>query len=209
MNSLEYLLYKNTETTLVHGSELNSLLKPQGLTRYNLKGVMRAEYVFFNNGVMNKKDAAKAVHVEYMRNRLYRAQLEFLQKAQMPVPTLNKSQLELKDKYAFSTFPDSFKMVLPHGLSHVLINQIISGTSSGLFLVQSMHRQNAKIILLNLSIKIRIQNIDASQIQTFLNGACKDYECPFTERPMIWDTVKRIIYCENPEQKEAGAEVRL
>ena len=209
LDSLEYLLHKNPETALTHGDELNNLLKPQGLTRYNLKDVMRAEYTFFNNGVMNKKDAAKAVHVEYMRNRLYRAQLEFLHKAQMPAPTLNKSQRELKDKYAFSTFPDSLIMVLPHGLSHVLINQIISGTSSGLFLVQSMHRQNAKIILLNLSIKIRIQNIDANHIQTFFNKASKEYNCPFTERPMVWDAVKKTIYCKNPEEKERVAEVRL
>ena len=209
LDSLEYLLYKNPETALTHGDELNNLLKPQGLTRYNLKSVMRAEYTFFNNGVMNRKGASNSIHVEYMRNRLYRAQFEFLQKAQMPVPSLSKSQHELKDKYAFSTFPDTIKMVLPHGLSNMLINQMISGTNSGLFLVQCMHRQNTKINLLNLSIKIRIQNIDPNHIQTFLNNAGKDYDCPFTERPMVWDEVKKTIYCKNPEEKERVAEVRL
>ena len=76
-------------------------------------------------------------------------------------------------------------------------------------LVKSMHRQNAKINLLNLSIKIRQKNIGASKIQIFLNGAGKDYECPFTEKPMVWDAVKRTIYCDSPETKERDTDVRL
>ena len=79
---------------IAHSGELNSLLKPIGLTRYNLKGLMRAEYTFINNSVMNRKGASNSIHVEYMRNRLYRSQLEFLQKSQMPASTLNKSHIE-------------------------------------------------------------------------------------------------------------------
>ena len=209
LNSLEYLLYKNPETALVHSSELNALLKPQGLTRYNLKGVVRAGYAFFNNGLMNKIATTKSAHVEYMRNRLYRYHLDFLNSAFAPELTLNGSEQELSQKYSITTIKTYIRAFLPHGRSRVLTDLLIGGQVRGLMLVKSMHRQNAKINLLNLSIKIRQKNIGASKIQTFLNDAGKDYECPFTEKPMVCDAVKRTIYCENPEQKEAGAEVRL
>ena len=207
--SLENLLYSSSETAAKYNMELSQLLKPQGLARYNISNMLRAEYRFFNNHLLSTKDFNKRVHVEYMRNRLYYAHLEFLQIAQLPAPSLNASRLELKDKYIFSIFPDTLKMVLPHGLSNMLINQIISGTSGGLFLVSSMHSKSAKINLLHLMLDIQLQNINSGKIQTFLNDAGKDYECPFTETPMVYDAIKKTIYYENPESKERVAEVRL
>ncbi|MGB4811639.1 MAG: hypothetical protein WBP13_04030 [Methylophilaceae bacterium] len=42
LGSLENLLYVSPEIGITHRDELNALLKPQGLARYNLKGMMRA-----------------------------------------------------------------------------------------------------------------------------------------------------------------------
>ena len=209
LTSLEDLLYSNAEISVNYNKELSLLLKPQGLTRYNINNMLRAEYRFFNNHLFSTKDFNKRVHVEYMRNRFYRAQLEFLQKALMPVQSLSASQRKLKDKYTFSTASVFLKMMLPHGLSNILINQTLSGTSGGLFLVSSMHSKSAKINLLHLKLDIQQQSINSSQIQTYLNGVSKEYYCPFTDRPMVFDTVKKTIYCENAESKERVAEVRL
>ena len=209
LNSLEYLLYKAPNIAIAHSGELNSLLKPIGLTRYNLKGLMRAEYTFINNSVMNRKGAGKAVHIEYMRNRMYRFHLDFLNRTHEPERTLSASERELSQKYSLATIKTFLRAFLPHGRSRILADLMIGGQARGLMLVKSMHHKSAMINLLNLSIKIRIQNIDANHIQTFFNKASKEYNCPFTERPMVWDAVKRTIYCDSPETKERDAEVRL
>ena len=209
LDSIEYLLYKNPETILKHADELMALLKPLGLARYNLKGLMRAEYTFINNSVMNRKNAGKAVHIEYMRNRMYRFHLDFLNRTHEPERTLSASERELSQKYSLITIKTFLRAFLPHGPSRLLADLLIGGQVRGLMLVKSMHHKSAMINLLNLSIKIRQQSIDANHIQTFLNKASKEYNCPFTEYPMVFDKVKKTIYCENPEQKKGGAEVRL
>lgn len=208
LQSLEYLIYKSPGIGLNHYEELRNLLKPEGLSRYNLKGLMRAEYTFLNSRLMRELEVEKSIHVEYMRNRIYRSQLDFLHKAELPATTISASQQELAEKYKFSSIKTIVGTVLPHGLSDILVNLIISGSSKGLYLIQSMHNKSALINLLDLSLSIKQQKIKSSHIQSYLNAEGKKFNCPFTERPMVYDAVKNSIYCEYPEDK-SRAEVRL
>lgn len=209
LQSLEDLLFNNPEIASKYHQELSQLLKPQGLERYNIKNMLRADYFFFNSHLLNTNEAKKATHVEYMRSRFYRFHLDFLQKAEKPPHTLSASKRELSDKYAFSIFTGTIKMALPHGLSNTLINNIISGMGSGLYLVKSMHSKGAMIAALNLRMMAQQQDIGASHIQTFLNNAGNEYNCPFTERPIAWDAAKKTIYCNDPEDNSRVAEVRI
>jgi len=208
LHSLESLIYKNPEIGVNHSEELHSLLKQQGLSRYNLKGSMRSEYAFFNSNLYRKIELNDSVHVEYMRNRLYRFHRDFLQKAALPATTLDQSQQELAEKYKFSNIKPLVSRVLPHGLSDTLVNRLISGSGKGLYLIKSMHNKSALMNLLNLSLNIKQQQIESTHIQSYLNAKGNKFNCPFTEQPIVYDAVKNSIYCEIPEHK-SRAEVRL
>ncbi len=209
LQSLENLLHSNPELISLHHQELEQLLKPQGLTRYSIKNMLKAEYLFFNNHLLNSLEVKKATHVEFMRNRIYRFHLDFLGKSVQPVPTLSKSQRELAQKYDHFGLKTIVTTFLPHGVSRTLSLLTISGQTKGLLLVKSMHSKSAMINALNLRLKVQQQNISSENMQAFLNSASKELNCPFTERPMAWDASKRIIYCNYPEENRRIAEVRI
>lgn len=209
LQSLENLLFNSPEIASKYHQELSLLLKPQGLARYNIKNMLRADYLFFNSHLLNTEEAKKNMHVEYMRNKIYRFHLDFLNKAGQPESTLTESQRELIQKYNYATIKTFLTAFLPHGLSRILSNISIVGQARGLHLVKSMHSKSAMINAIILRIKAQQQHIDAAYIQTFLNNAGKEYDCPFTERPMAWDAAKRTIYCNDPEENRRVAEVRF
>ena len=51
IGSLEDMLFKSPEISTKHSDELITALKPSSLERYNLEGMMRAEYNFFKKGL--------------------------------------------------------------------------------------------------------------------------------------------------------------
>lgn len=203
LNRLEYLLYKNPKIGTAHYEDLITLLNPSGLEKYNLKGALKAEYGFINHNFLIDKNTGKTLHVEYMRNRIYQSHLEFLQKTKMSPSTLGESERELVEKYSYSNFVVNLgNMILPHGLSKVLVNQFIVYSCKRLFLVQSMHMKNAYINLLNQSVKIRKLKLDESNIQEYLNNSGQNYLCPFSEKPMKYESATKAIYCDGKETSE-------
>lgn len=203
--SLENLLYIQPEIGIKHSQELKQLLKPQGLARYSIHNMLKAEYHFVNQQLLSTPEFQKGTHVEFIRNYIYRFHLDFLNKAQQPIHTFEASAQEFKKKYKVSTATNFlarlFPRVLTRDLSRIAANLYISGQSNGLSLVNSMHSKSAMMNMLDLSIKIRQQNLDSNQIQPFLNNAGAEYTCPFTEKPMVYDAVKKIIYCKKSEDK--------
>lgn len=209
LSSMEHLLYQNPEISVKYEQALAALLKPQTLSRYNLKGMMRAEYHFFNDGLLSEFTSNQGVHVEYMRNRFYQDHLVLLKHMQVPANKLSRSQSELAKRYNISSIRTITDAFLPHGASNIIIKLMISGQARSLHLVKSMHAKSATIGLLNLSSKIRQQNISTSDTQAFLSRAGQEYNCPFTTRPVVFDSVNKTIYCEDTEMDERVAEVRL
>ena len=205
--SVENILFQSPEIATTHYEELNGLLKANKLERYNLKAMLRAEYMLFNNELFIKNKNDKAMNIDYIKNRLYRFQLDFLNRAQLPPSTYDKSKNEMNVKYELNGNIFNFDWLNP--LQSVLANMLISGQSRGFNLVKSMHSKDALIKLLNLSIHIRQQKIPEENIQTFLNNAGSQYYNPFTNKPMEWDAVRNVIYVANPFNPEAKVEVRI
>ena len=204
--SLENILFKSPEISITHFENLSRLLKANKLERYNLKGMLRADYTFLDNEMFIKKNN-KAMNVDYIKNRLYRFQLDFLNRAQLPPSTFDKSRYEMNAKYEFGS--NIFKYDWLNPQQSVLAYLIISGQSRGFHLVKSMHSKDALIKLLNLSIHIQQQKIQNENIQTFLNKAGSDYNNPFTNKPMQWDAKNKVIYCTEPSSEGRKIAVRL
>ena len=165
--------------------------------------MLRAEYRFITDEMSkNQKDLKdpRALNINYIKNRLYRFHLDFLNRAQKPFSTLDLSKSEMQDKYEFGS--NIFKYDWLNPQQSILANLIISGQSRGFHLVKSMHSKDAKIKLLNLSIHIRQHKTPKEHIQTFLNNAGSQYYNPFTNKPMQWDAAKNVIYGQNPLNAE-------
>lgn len=206
LNILEYCLFKSPEMAILHGEELSMLLKPSSLARYSLKGVMRAEYKLFDENLFSKTEAMKGFQPEYFRNRLYRFHLDFLKRALLPPATFDKSRAEMKAQYDLRTNIFNLDWLNPR---HSVISKLATGGFIPSFsLIESMHSKNAHIKLLNLSLKIRQQNIAPAEIQVFLNQAGVEYNNPFTNLPMRYDASKKVILSENPSNQNK-VEVRL
>ena len=207
LTSLENILIKAQEIGITHSSELNKLLQANKLERYNLKGMLLAEYMLINNELFIKGKENKAMNVAYIKNRLYRFQLDFLNRAQMTPSTFDKSRNEMIAKYELNGNIFSFDWLNP--LQSVLASMLISGQSRGFHLVKSMHSKDALIKLLNLSVHIRQQKIPDSEIQIFLNNAGSEYNSPFTDKPMLWDATTKVIYYIEPSNDGRKVAVRL
>ena len=208
--SLENILFKSPEISITHFEELNRLLKANKLERYNLKGMLRADYTFIIDEMSKSRqnlDDAKSLNMDYIKNRLYRFHFEFLSRAQLPPSTLDSSISEMGDKYELSANIFNFDCLNP--LQSILANMLISGQTRGFHLVKSMHSKDALIKLLNLSINIRQQKIPEAEMQTFLNNAGSEYNSPFTNKPMQWDATKKVIYFIEPSSEARKVAVRL
>lgn len=204
--ALENLLLKSPEIGEKHFDELNAMLKTKGLERYNLAGMTKAEYAYYNELFYEKQAKTAYLHPEFIRNRMYRFHLEYLKQVQNSPSAYGNIQVDLNEKYGKV-------MVLDKGwldpFNNVLFKRQSSGFIKSFSLLSSMHAKNALMKLLNLSIQIRQQKITGSKVQTFLNDAGAEYNCPFTNKPMQWDAAKNTIYCKNPEAQPRVAEVRL
>ena len=105
------------------------------------------------------------MNINYFKNRFYRNQLDFLNRAQMLLSTFDNSSVEMQEKYKFGA--NIFKVDWLNPLQSSHSNQIISGQLNGFSSVKSMQSKDAIIKLLNLSINIREQKITEANIQTF------------------------------------------
>ena len=96
LSPLENILFKSPEIGIAHFEELNSLLKANRLERYNLRGMLRADYTFITNKTSKNKQGLKdtrTINMDYFENRFYRFQLDFLNRAQTRPSTLDNSSI--------------------------------------------------------------------------------------------------------------------
>ena len=208
--SLENILFKSPEISITHFEELNRLLHANKLERYNLKSMLRADYMFITDEMSKSRQSLKDVktlNMDFFKNRFYRYHLDFLSRAQMPPSTFDNSSIEMANKYKFGA--NIFKYDWLNPLQSALTNILISGQLNGFLLVKSMHSKVALIKLLNLSINIRQQKIPEAEMQTFLNNAGSEYNSPFNNKPMQLDVTKNVIYFIEPFSEARKVAVRL
>ena len=206
--SIEYLLLKQPQIMTTHKEELRSLLQPIGLKKYNLEGMLKAEYYFLEDHLFKKVRTEQNIHVNYLRNRIYRVHADFLIEAKKSPFDSKESQRELHQRYYFGRYQFwNFDLLDPQ---HSLIsNMIINGFLHIFNLVSSMQSKSALVKLLNLQINIHQQKIADADIQAFLNNAGSEYFNPFTNKPMHWDIEKRALVCDTPSNEDRRIEVKL
>lgn len=201
--TLEHLLLKKPDLASTHYQELLTLLEPSNI---NLEAMLRLE-VSGKYEVFNSKSFKQQLHINYLKNRHYRADMDFLIEARKSPFNYVHSENTLREK--------GYRR--PHSIIDIdwlnPINSILSkyeyiSIYNKLNLIQKMHIKNAQIQLLRLNVQIKQQDIAESQIQAFLNNARAASNNPFTNNPMQYDEKKKVIYCIQPWSGDK-TEVRL
>lgn len=206
--SLEYLLLKQPQIMTNHYQELMVLLKPIGIKKYNLEGMLKAEYYFLEDHLIKKTPSEDKLHVNYIRNRLYRVHINFLKEAQKSPFNFKKGQRTLHQLYYFGM--NTFRKLDFLDPQHSLIsNMVINSFLHSFNLVASMQSKSGLTKLLNLKINIHQLKVADADIQTFLNSSGSEYFNPFTNKPMRWDAEKRMLVCDRPDSEDKRIEVKL
>ena len=79
--SLEYLQLKQPQIMTNHYDELMVLLRPIGLTKYNLQGMLKTDFHFYEDNLFEKVTPEQNVRINYILNRIYRVHGDFLKEA--------------------------------------------------------------------------------------------------------------------------------
>lgn len=208
IDTLEFMLFESPDMIKQHGDELLALLKPIGLEKYNIKGMLKIDHQSSRRHVIQMHLASKEIYPEYIANRVYRAQVDFLKEAQKKPFNYEESEDKLYEQYYY-VGNNVLALDWLNPLNSLLSKVSINGVLNGFTFIESMHSKNSLAKLLNLKIKIHQQQIADADIQAFLNNVGYEYNNPFTNKPMRWDAVKRILICDKPNRDKSAAEVRL
>ena len=208
MNTLEFLLFKSPNIIRMHSNELLAILKPSGLEKYNLKGMMQLDHYYTQQGVSKMGLSSTKKHSDYIANRRYHAQMDILKEANKIPFRFEDGESKLYEQYYSSAY-NYFKLDWLNPLNSLISNYAMSNVLRSFSIAESMHSANSLAKLLNLKIKIRHQNIADADIQAFLNSSGIEYHNPFTNKPMRWDAVKRVLICDKPNSDKSAVELRL
>jgi hypothetical protein len=199
LKSVVNILLESPEINTQHFDELQVLLKPNDLERYNIKDMLGADYEFVNNQFVEKQQTIYYVHPNFIRNRIYRMHKSFYDSTQKLPSTLDMASEQFGKQYHSQGL---FNINWLDPFNSFLANKIAGGLPSGFSLIKAMHHHNATINALNLLTQIRVKNIESANIQDFINLAGAEFNNPFTEKPLQWDAEKAAIIYENPSLEE-------
>lgn len=209
LDTLEFMLFESPNITKQHADELLITLKPSGLEKYNIQGMLKLEHNSKQKYVTKMHSTSVKIQPEYIANREYRVNLDFLKEAQKLPFTFEESQNKLFEQYYYSAGNDYLDINWLNPLNSILSKVVVNNVLKGFRFVELMHSKNALVKLLNLKIRIQQQNIVDADIQAFLNNAGSAYLNPFTNKPMRWIATKRVLICDKPNSDKSPVEVRL
>ena len=205
LSTAEFLIQASSKAMNTNYQEMRELLSPGGLARYNLAGVMRAEYLLYDLLYANPASLKTWVHPGFIRNRFFRAAQDFLKAAQGSPSDAAKAVEAMWNTHTSGWRWD----YLRDPLNTVWIRVLLGGQMKTGRMLEQMHVHDGQMRLLTLRLDILHLGIQDSRIEAFLEGAEKGLRNPFTGDPMKWDLAKRAIYFQSSGQQVITREVRL
>jgi hypothetical protein len=206
--SAEALIHTYKGVASVHGDELLNMLKPSGLARWNLPGVMRAEYdMLYPLGEFY--DTQFWFHKNYIRNRMLHSGQAFLLAADSP-PSLaaGKMLTVMHEHGGLKSWSNDY---LKDPMNTILVRGLILGTQpvSVVDLIRPMYIHDGQQRALTLALLIKRRSLKDNEIANFLASVATELRNPFTGDPMGWDTKKRLIRFVVPHPSYGGGDVNV
>lgn len=207
LTSAELLLHATPSLLATHGDELRQLLQPVGLSRWNLEGVMRAEYRRIDP-VISGDDTQIWVHSNFIRNRHFRAANAFLNAS-----TAHPSELERKFETVLQAHSNPIAWTwdyLRNPMNTFFVRRFsLESQLEAEPVVRSMIQKDGRMRLLSLRLLLAKNSIADGDVEHFLSKQPSELRDPFTTEPMQWDREKRVIYFCQPDRPAKCAQVRL
>ena len=198
----ETLLFHAPQLIETHHDELRQLLKPSGISHYNLAEIVRSEYAvtkFLYDAAENKK----SLFPNYITNRFFRYGEAVLKVAHSPTGRHHDQRADkcecvkdLEITAANRRFADSAKFVRD-GIEKIPIS-----------IIQSMYAKDRLMLLLTLKIDVIKNKVADAGIAAFSAAFASDKSTLLAGALIRWDPDKRALSFENPK-RYGGTEVRL
>ena len=205
LDTAEFLIKAAPEMASTHYQEMKELLRPDGLARYNLPGVMRAEYELFDPIYAKPASLRIWVHPGFIRNRFFRSATDFLKVSQGP-----PSEVAKEVNAMWLTYSSGWRLdYLSDPLNTVWIRVLLGGQAKTGNMLQQMHLRDGQLRLLTLRLDILHLGVQDGGIDAFLESSEKGLRNPFTGDPMKWEPAKRAIYFQSSGEEIITREVRL
>jgi hypothetical protein len=177
-----------------HYTEMRELLLPAGIARYNLPGLMRAEYLLRDPIYSNAAALKYWVHPDFIRNRFYRYAQEFLVAAQAPALLIADSVELVARKHTTGWNSD----YLTDPMNALFARSQIAGPAGSGRLLQQMYAHDGQLRLALLQLEILHRHITDSAIDEFLKNTGPELRDPFTGEPMQWAAGQRTLFFRVP-----------
>ncbi|MBI3188525.1 MAG: hypothetical protein HYZ31_11760 [Gammaproteobacteria bacterium] len=190
INSAELLINHYPDIVTVHGDELLNSLKPLGLERWNLTGIMRAEYNMFRIMLESTKIESN-LDLNFIRNRFYRSAKSYLIAAKSAPINIEEESLKVSTYY--SDFDSNIIDYLHAPRSTILTRLWLRGHLKTGNIITTMYYHDSKLRILTLAIMIKKQGVNEAEIVPFIADSSKSLNNPFTGQPMKYDSKERAL----------------
>jgi hypothetical protein len=204
--SVELLLHEAPELVDAHGDELLRLLRPVGLSRWNLEGVMRAEYRLLDP-IISSGNNQFWVHPDFIRNRYFRAAKAFLD-ISAGHPSHFGEDFE-SGRQVHGKFNEWTWDYVRNPLNTVFARGMLGGQFKAWPLVTNMVQKDGRLRLLTLRILLARNKIAGRDVDRFLSSQPTGLRDPFTDQPMRWNSERQVIWFCQPGHAGNVTQVRL
>ena len=202
---LDVLLKHAPQLADRHRDELLALLKPSGLARYDVPGIIlgETEVVAYYLGTPS---LSRWVRINRLRNRRFESASEFIHVVLQPSADLRGKLAALRlstKKTQGLRLADALDPT-----SAVVWMRIRDADTKAAELVDAMVRSEGYLRLFTIELRLASEKISDEKITAFLNDAAEPLRNPWDGTPATWDSHRRILSMKHPD-KDSRVEVHL
>jgi len=191
LGSARSLLQTYPGIAALHGDELTNLFRTAGLSRWNLPGVMRSEYLMFEP-ILSPDYRAFWVHPNFIRNRFFLSSQAFLIATTAQPDQIEEKSLAVRREYGdFRVWTDDYLRDPPNTFFarvYILPTMLTAGA-----MVRTMHVHDGQRKVLTLALLANRRGLRDQEIGTFLSNVGSELKNPISGAPMRWNIKKQAI----------------
>lgn len=208
LESAESLIHTYKGIATLHGDELLDMLEHGGMARWNLAGLMRAEYDLHYQ-LTNILNTQIWFHPNFIRNRMLHSAQDYLMAIDSP-PSLvaDRTLAVLRENGGLNSWTNDYlRDPMNTFIVRGLLLNLTPHTAVGL--LKPMYIHDARRRALTSAVLIKRRGLKDDEIAKFLASVGPELKNPLTGDPMSWDAKKRVIRFVNPKAGIKGEDVNM
>jgi hypothetical protein len=200
LSSAEALLFHAPRLIDGHADEILALLRPLGLSRYDIAGMERRHYAWLKE-TYQASGERDLMLPNFIANRYYLYVQEVLAVSSKPLDEVG----DTKPCACASTLATDSRNPRIAATSKLLTGVIDTIHTQ---VIKSMHRKSQMRSLLTMRVLLATKVVAPADISAFVAANAREVSDPLSFVPMRWDVRRRVLHLEGPAASGA-LEVRL